>query len=251
LTPDAIHARIQTRGFKAEGVTGVGEADEQGAYTTLKIKADSAKFGELTHLLESDDEVKLAEPFPRFTKIGKAVAEDLVWKAIIALLLASAAMLIYIGVRFHGFEYGLAAVVAMVHDTLLTIAALAVVDHLGWVDGKINLTMIAALLTIIGYSVNDTIVIFDRVRENLALPNRPPRLDAIIDLSNNEMLPRTLLTGGASLLALLALYIVGGGVLQGFTFAMIFGIIVGTYSSVFVACPFVAFWTRKFRSTEG
>jgi preprotein translocase SecF subunit len=194
---------------------------------------------------------KLSEPFQRYTKIGKAVAGDLVFKALVALVLSWVAILIYVGIRFHGIKYGAAAIVALIHDALIVLVLTSLADQLELVDGKINLTMIAAMLTIIGYSVNDTIVIFDRIRENVQNSNKPSEYTNLVNLSNNQMLARTLMTSGLTLVALLSLFIFGGGQIQGFAFAMILGVLVGTYSSIFVACPLVVHWETWFAEDKG
>jgi SecD/SecF fusion protein len=139
------------------------------------------------------------------------------------------AMLIYIWFRFE-WQFGLGAVIATVHDVTMMVG-LYVVSGL-----EFNLTSIAAILTIVGYSINDTVVVYDRVRENLRRYKKMP-IEELLDLSMNQTLSRTVLTGVTTLLALIALYLFGGEVIRSFTFAMIFGILVGTYSSIFVAGP--------------
>jgi len=143
-------------------------------------------------------------------------------------------MLVYIAFRFE-FIAGVAAVLAILHDTIITLGFFAVSNR------EISLTVIAALLTLIGYSMNDKIVIFDRVRENLKLSRREP-MPSLVNRSINQTLSRTLLTAGPTLLCTLALYFLGGPVLNGIAYALFIGIIVGTYSSIFVASPIVLFW---------
>jgi preprotein translocase subunit SecF len=143
-------------------------------------------------------------------------------------------MLVYIWFRFE-WIYGVAAVVAVFHDTIITIGLFSLFNK------EITLTVIAALLTLVGYSMNDTIVIFDRVRENLQV-NRRERLEDVINRSVNQTLSRTVMTSGLTFLTVIALFLFGGPVLHGFSFALVAGIIVGTYSSVFVASPIVLFW---------
>jgi preprotein translocase subunit SecF len=143
-------------------------------------------------------------------------------------------MLIYIAFRFRPI-YGLAAIVALFHDVFLTLGFFSLTGK------EISLTVIAALLTLVGYSINDTIVVFDRVRENLKLMRRKD-LRTIINASINQTLNRTIMTSGMTFLAVFALYLLGGEALSGFSFALVVGIIVGTYSSVAIASPIVLWW---------
>ena len=168
--------------------------------------------------------------------VGPVVGQELRRKARNATLLALAAMLIYIGLRFE-FIYGVGATIAVLHDVLLTLGLLSLFGY------EISLNVIAAFLTLVGYSVNDTIVIFDRVRENRRFLRRKS-LDEIINLAINQNLRRTLLTAGATFLTVLSLYLVGGEVLRSFSFVLVVGIIVGTYSTLAIASPVVSWWRR-------
>jgi preprotein translocase subunit SecF len=172
--------------------------------------------------------------------VGPKIGEELKNQAIKAVLFALAGMLVYIAFRFE-WIYGVAAVVAVFHDTLITIGLFSLFNK------PISLTVVAALLTLVGYSMNDTIVVFDRIRENLKTMRRES-LANIINLSINQTLSRTVLTSGLTLLTALALWLFGGDVLNGFSFALVAGIIVGTYSSVFIASPILVFW-QNFRGT--
>ncbi len=166
--------------------------------------------------------------------VGPKVGADLRQRAIWATLAALGGMLVYIAFRFE-WIYGVAAVVAVFHDTIITIGIFSLFDK------EITLTVIAALLTLVGYSMNDTIVIFDRIRENLKLSRREP-LQQLINRSVNQTLGRTVMTSGLTFLTVLAFFLFGGAVLHGFSFALVVGIIIGTYSSVFIASPIVLFW---------
>ena len=161
--------------------------------------------------------------------VGAKVSGELVRAGIIAVVLAVGAVLFYIWLRFE-WQFSVGAVVALVHDVILTIGLFALVQL------EFNLAIIAALLTIVGYSLNDTVVVFDRVRENLR-KFKKTSLKEVLNLSINETLSRTVMTSVTTLLALIALYVFGGDVIRGFVFAMIWGVVVGTYSSVFVASP--------------
>ena len=166
--------------------------------------------------------------------VGAKIGADLRRQALYVILSALAGMLIYIAFRFE-WIYGVAAVVAVFHDTIITIGLFSLFNF------EISLTVVAALLTLVGYSMNDTIVVFDRIRENLKLMRRE-KLDTLINISVNQTLSRTILTSGLTFLTALSLLLFGGPVLRGFAFALVFGIFVGTYSSIFVASPILVFW---------
>jgi preprotein translocase subunit SecF len=166
--------------------------------------------------------------------VGPKVGKELQEKAIKATLLALGGMLIYIALRFE-WIYGLAAVIAVFHDTIITIGLFSIFDK------EITLTVIAALLTLVGYSMNDTIVVFDRIRENLRSWKKDS-FESLVNASINQTLSRTILTSGLTFLTALALWLFGGEVLNGFSFALVCGILVGTYSSIFVASPILIFW---------
>ncbi|MEP5762010.1 MAG: protein translocase subunit SecF [Litoreibacter sp.] len=165
--------------------------------------------------------------FPSVESVGPKVSGELVKTAAIAVVLAIGAVLIYIWLRFE-WQFALGAVAALVHDVILTLGVFSALQI------KFDLAIIAALLTIVGYSLNDTVVVFDRVRENLRKFKKKVLKD-VLNLSINETLSRTFMTSVTTLLALIALFVLGGDVIRGFVFAMIWGVIVGTYSSIFVA----------------
>jgi preprotein translocase subunit SecF len=165
------------------------------------------------------------------TSIGPKVGDDLKRQAVFATLYALGGILIYIAFRFE-WIYGTAAVFAVFHDTLVTLGLFSLFDR------EINLTVIAALLTLVGYSVNDTIVVFDRVRENLKVRRRD-ELEAIMNDSINQTLSRTIIAAGLTFMTVLALFLFGGEIINHFAFAMVVGIIVGTYSSIAIAAPLV------------
>lgn len=174
--------------------------------------------------------------------VGPKIGAELREQAFLATLFALGGMLVYIALRFE-WIYGLAAVIAVAHDTVVTIGLFSIFDK------EISLTVVAALLTLVGYSMNDTIVIFDRVRENLKLMRRES-LSEIINRSVNQTLARTVMTSGLTFLTVLALWLFGGQVLNGFAFALVVGILVGTYSSVFIASPIVVFWHEWMESRK-
>ena len=166
--------------------------------------------------------------------VGPKIGADLRQQAVNTVLIALAAMLVYIAFRFE-WIYGVAAVIAVFHDTIITIGLFSLFNK------QIDLTVIAALLTLVGYSMNDTIVTFDRIRENLKLQVRGS-FTSIVNLSINQTLSRTVLTSGLTFLTAISLLIFGGQVLSGFSFALVVGIMIGTYSSIFVASPILIFW---------
>ena len=195
----------------------------------------------------------LANPIDEVNAVGAQVVSELRDKAIFAVLLSLFAAILYIRVRFAEYAYGIAAVVALVHDVLITIGALAFADlFIPFIDAEINLPMIAGFLTIIGYSLNDTIVVFDRIRENL--PRMKGTLEEVVDASINQTLSRTLLTSGTTILTvvlILAFNAGTGNVLEGFAFALFIGITVGTYSSVFIASPVLVWLEHRRERKEG
>lgn len=174
---------------------------------------------------------ELSEDFDirRVEIVGPQVSAELIQTGLFAVLAAIASMLIYIWFRFE-WQFSVGAVLALVHDVVLTIGIFALLQL------DFNLSILAAILTIVGYSMNDTVVVYDRVRENLRKYKKMD-LGELLDIAINETLSRTVMTSVTTLLALLALYILGGEVIRGFTFAMIWGVIVGTYSSIFIASP--------------
>lgn len=199
--------------------------------TMIRIQAQEGQES-VTADVVRNVEVALKEVAPDITfvsveSVGPKVSGELIQTAVIAVVLAIAAVLVYIWLRFE-WQFAVGAVAALVHDVILTIGIFSVLQI------RFDLAIIAALLTIVGYSLNDTVVVFDRVRENLRRYKKKDLKD-VLNLSINETLSRTVMTSVTTLLALLALFVLGGDVIRGFVFAMIWGVIVGTYSSVFVA----------------
>jgi preprotein translocase subunit SecF len=184
----------------------------------------------------------------QFELVGPKIGRELRQQAVYATLLALGGMLVYIALRFE-WIYGVAAVVAVFHDVLVTVGMFSIFNK------EITLTVIAALLTLVGYSMNDTIVVFDRVRENLKAM-RKETFPNLVNSSINQTLSRTVLTSGLTFLTVLSLWLFGGQVLNGFAFALVAGIIVGTYSSIFIASPILLYWQgivekRKHRGRGG
>ena len=217
---------------------GLGEValQEFGEPTDVLIRVERQAGGEEAQLAAVDRvKAALAERFGdavsyrRVEFVGPKVSGDLFWAGTQAVIYALIAILAYIWFRFE-WQFAVGAIIALIHDVALT---LGIFSLLGL---EFNLTTVAALLTIVGYSLNDTVVIYDRVRENLRRYKAMP-LPELLDRSVNETLARTVMTSGTTLLALIALFLFGGPVIRGFTFAMIWGVVVGTYSSVYIASP--------------
>ena len=180
--------------------------------------------------------------FRRVENVGPKVSEELLQSGILAISLSLAAMLFYIWVRFE-WQFSIGSIIALFHDVIITLGIFSLLSL------EINLSIIAAVLTIVGYSMNDTVVIYDRIRENL---NKFHKLDIsnIANLSINETLARTIITSVTTLLALFSIFILGGEILRGFSFAMILGVLIGTYSSIFVASPILKYFKVSYKTIE-
>ncbi len=180
--------------------------------------------------------------FRRVENVGPKISSELLQSGVIAITLSLAAMLFYIWIRFE-WQFSVGSIVALFHDVIITIGIFSILSL------EINLSIIAAVLTIVGYSMNDTVVIYDRIRENL---NKHTRLNIseTANLSINETLSRTIITSLTTLLALFSIYILGGEILRGFAFAMILGVLIGTYSSIFVAAPVLKFFKVSYKTLE-
>ena len=180
--------------------------------------------------------------FRRVENVGPKVSAELLESSIIAISLALAAMLFYIWIRFE-WQFSVGSIIALLHDVTITLGIFSILAL------EINLSIIAAVLTIVGYSMNDTVVIYDRIRENLFKYTKISISD-VSNLSINETLARTIITSVTTLLALLSIYILGGEILRGFSFAMILGVLIGTYSSIFVASPILKFFKVSYKTLE-
>ncbi len=180
--------------------------------------------------------------FRRVENVGPKVSAELLQSGIIAISLSLAAMLFYIWVRFE-WQFSIGSIVALFHDVIITLGIFSILSL------EINLSIIAAALTIVGYSMNDTVVIYDRIRENLGKYHRL-NISEIANLSINETLTRTIITSITTLLALFSIFILGGEILRGFSFAMILGVLIGTYSSIFVASPILGTFKVSYKTLE-
>ncbi len=210
----------------------------------IKIEATEKQRTDLIPLLKETITKSLQSEvnFRRVENVGPKVSRELFKSGITAILLSLAAMLFYIWIRFE-WQFSVGSIVALFHDVIITIGIFSVLSF------EVNLSIIAAVLTIVGYSMNDTVVIYDRIRENLSKYNKIT-IDEIANISVNETLSRTLITSVTTLLALLSIYILGGEILRGFSFAMIVGVIIGTYSSIYVASPILKFFKVTYKTLE-
>ena len=198
-------------------VEGVSEA-------SLAMLEDKTHFGAF-HVLSNEN-------------VGPQIGSELRRKGILAVVLSFFGMLLYIWFRFE-LRFGVGALVAVIHDFMITLGLYAILNY------EFNLSTIAAFLTLVGYSVNDSVVIFDRVRENMRRFRRKPLIE-IMNLSLNQTLSRTILTSGTTLTVLICLFVLGGDVIRGFAFVLMIGVVIGTYSSIFVASPFALAWEKYF-----
>lgn len=208
----------------------------------IRVQKSEEKLEEVGHQVKESlkDKFNLDEiSVERVEMVGPKVGRDLREKALLSILYAIIGIVIYISWRFE-FQYAIAAIIALIHDVLVTMGAFSIADK------EFTLVIVAAFLTIIGYSLNDTIVIFDRIRENLRRRGKTPLIE-LINYSINQTLSRTLLTSGTTLLVVLALFFFGGAIIHDFSFALLVGVLIGTYSSIFIASVFLIYWETKFK----
>ena len=225
------------------GDINVKEFGKKGDYL-IKIEQKAENDNELISKIKDNlnNNLNAEINFRRVENVGPKVSSELLRSGVIAISLSLFAMLFYIWIRFE-WQFSIGSIVALFHDIVITIGIFSILSL------EINLSIIAAVLTIVGYSMNDTVVIYDRIRENL---NKFTRLNIreISNLSINETLSRTIITSATTLLALLSIYILGGEILRGFSFAMILGVLIGTYSSIFVAAPVLKFFKVSYKTLE-
>ena len=202
----------------------------------IKIEKASGENKEFISTIKKNISEKLQSDvsFRRVENVGPKVSGELLKQGLTAIMLSLAAMLFYIWVRFE-WQFSIGAIIALIHDVTVTLGIFSILSF------EINLSIVAAVLTIVGYSMNDTVVIYDRIRENL-LKFSKIGINEIADISINETLSRTIITSVTTLLALFSIFILGGEILRGFSFAMILGVIIGTFSSVFVASPVLSYF---------
>ena len=243
----AIRKAVDDAGIKDARIQNYGEAALNQVLISLPVTSNENALDAGRQEVESALQAHYNNPFDPGTGVkvdvvGPTVGHQLERQASLAVLWSMLGMLVYLWFRFQ-LIYGVAAVVACFHDTLITVGAFALTGR------EISLTVIAAILTLVGYSMNDTIVVFDRIRENLRMSRREPLPD-LVNRSINQTLSRTVLTSGLTFLTVLSLFIFGGEVLNGFSFALVIGILIGTYSSIAVAAPMLVAW-QEFRAGKG
>lgn len=236
-TEENVDIASMRKAIEDAGVTGATLQEFEGAESEVLVRVPEKDTENANASVTAGVVAKALTPIAgsvdirRVEFVGPQIGDELRSKGFIALLLSMGAILVYISIRFE-MRYAIAAVAALVHDLVLTVGAFS------FLQKEVTMTVLAALLTIIGYSLNDTIVVFDRVRENISKHGKKSLKD-ILNISINEMLNRTLMTSITTLVVLVALFLFGGGVIHDFAFTLMFGVIVGTYSSVFVAAPVV------------
>ncbi|MDC0903339.1 protein translocase subunit SecF [Pelagibacteraceae bacterium] len=225
------------------GDINVKEFGKEGDYL-IKIEQKAGNNNELISTIKKNLIKRLNADinFRRIENVGPKVSSELLQSGIIAITLSLAAMLFYIWIRFE-WQFSVGSIIALFHDVIITVGIFSILSL------EVNLSIIAAVLTIVGYSMNDTVVIYDRIRENLSKFTRL-NISETADLSINETLSRTIITSVTTLLALFSIYILGGEILRGFSFAMILGVIIGTYSSIFVAAPVLKFFKVNYKTLE-
>ena len=225
------------------GDVNVKKFGKEGDYL-IKVEQKETNDNKIIPIIKKNlsDNLNTEINFRRVENVGPKVSSELLQSGIIAICLSLAAMLFYIWIRFE-WQFSIGSIIALFHDVVITLGIFSILSL------EINLSIIAAVLTIVGYSMNDTVVIYDRIRENL---NKYTRLSIseIANLSINDTLARTIITSVTTLLALLSIFILGGEILRGFSFAMILGVVIGTYSSMFVASPILKFFKVSYKTLE-
>ena len=225
------------------GDINVKKFGKEGDYL-IKVEQKSVNNSNLIQTIKQtlSENLSAEVDFRRVENVGPKVSSELLESSVIAISLALAAMLFYIWVRFE-WQFSVGSIIALFHDVIITLGIFSLLSL------EINLSIIAAVLTIVGYSMNDTVVIYDRIRENLFKFTKISFSD-VSNLSINETLARTIITSMTTLLALFSIYVLGGEILRGFSFAMILGVLIGTYSSIFVASPILKFFKVSSKTLE-
>jgi len=241
LSVKDIKKTLDTTGYPPDVVQQLGLAGDR--EYLIRFSPDLVKFdqiqdfqSELEKIIATNESFK-GGSIQRVDYIGPRVGKELIRKAIIAILLGCVGILIYVMIRFE-FGFAMGAVIALIHDTVITLGAISLMDK------EFTLALVAGLLTVIGYSVNDTIIIFDRIRENMRKKGKLS-IREVVNEGVNQTLSRTILTSLTVFLVLIPLFLFGGSVIHNFAFTLIIGAIVGTYSSVFIASAFVVYWKQR------
>lgn len=233
---DATSIKDALKDMNLGGLVVQGFGDETGEFM-IRAQESSSELKDVATQISQSLEAKFGAgtvEIRRSEMVGPQVGEDLREKGVMAIVYAMIAILIYITMRFE-FRFAVGAIIALVHDVGITIGVFSIIGK------EIDLPIIAAFLAIIGYSLNDTIIVYDRIRENMGKMSKSD-FSTIINRSINETLSRTILTSGTTMLVVLSLFVLGGGVIHNFAFALMVGVLIGTYSSIFVASPLLIFW---------
>lgn len=248
----AVRAALEKAGYAGSEIKSYGQANQ---YLIRVADVPAVQQNNATTSVTDELMGTLQQSFPnenikllKSEKIGPKVGAELRQQALIAVVLSIIAILIYIALRFE-FIYGLGAIIALVHDVLVAFAAVVIFHKLGILNLEINQNMIAAFLTVIGFSINDTVIIFDRIRENREVHKSMP-LIPLMNMSINETLSRTINTVLTVVMVLLTMVLFGGEVLAGFAFAMLVGIVTGAYSSIYIASSFVIWYLEKVKKVN-
>ncbi len=228
-------------GLKTIGL-GDSEIQEFGSkdHILIRVERSEEKLEEVGTRIKSSLDGKYPNEeivIERVEMVGPKVGKDLREKAILSIIYAIIGIVIYISWRFE-FQYAIAAIIALIHDVMVTMGVFSIADK------EFTLVIVAAFLAIIGYSLNDTIVIFDRIRENMRRRGKKEQVE-VINASINQTLSRTILTSGTTLLVVVALFFLGGEIIHDFSFALLVGVMVGTYSSIFIASVFLVYWANR------
>jgi preprotein translocase subunit SecF len=242
---DRLRDRLGDLDLESFELQRFGDANEVVIRAQGEEGRESALAPAVERALRADPELA-ANPFEvvRVEAVGPKIGSELQRKALLALAFSWILIILYIYVRFKGLKYGITPVVALIHDSILVVGVFSLLNK------EITLDVVAAILTVIGYSVNDSIVVLDRIRENLRTRQRRPMAEVVND-AINQTLSRTIITGVSTLLVVLALFFVGGDVIHDFAFALLIGILTGTYSSIFVVAPLLVEWEGWFGGGGG
>lgn len=240
MEPESLRGKIGDMKLGDVSVQGFGEREEN----EYLIRVEKA--GDETDELAGEIEGELIKVFGeetlevrRVEMVGPKVGKDLRKRGVNAIFYALIGLLIYIAWRFE-LKFAPGAILALIHDIIITVGAFVIMNK------EFNLATIAALLTIVGYSLNDTIVVYDRIRENIRRLGKKNSYETIINVSINQTISRTIITSLTTLIVVVSLFILGGGIIHDFAFALLVGVLVGTYSSIFIASPVLLFWKERF-----
>jgi len=237
---EIVRRLVREAGLVDVEVQKFGEENE----VILRTQEIGVEKGEIAGFISSLQESSKDVPFEvmRTESVGPKIGGELKGKALLAILYSMLGLVIYISWRYE-FKFAIAAIIALIHDVIITLGVFSLTER------EISLAVVAAFLTIVGYSLNDTIVVFDRIREDLQI-RRKIQYSQILNMSINETLSRTIITSLSTLMVVLSLFLFGGEVIKDFAFALIVGIVVGTYSSIYIASPMLLEWNKLFRKKE-